>query len=234
MIGTKVGTRYEERMRVRGESTTPVKAVRPAKRLRRSAADFLPPRLSLPALRAAAAACTGCDLYRNATQTVFGEGPQHARFVFVGEQPGDQEDRAGHPFVGPAGRLLERALHDVGIARETVYITNAVKHFKWIARGKRRLHQRPSEGEIDACNPWLVAELRVVKPQVLVCLGVTAARAAFGHPVRLKDYRGKFVATPLAERTFITIHPSAILRLSDPDRAREYGLFVADLNKLLP
>lgn len=233
MIGTGVETRYEERMRVRGENTTPAKTTRSAKRPRRSAADFLPPRLTLPALRAAAAACTGCDLYRNAAQTVFGEGPAHARFVFVGEQPGDQEDRSGHPFVGPAGRLLERALNEAGIARDTVYITNAVKHFKWTPRGRRRLHQRPSEGEIDACNPWLVAELRAVKPLVLVCLGVTAASAAFGHPVRLKDYRGTFAPTPLADRTFITIHPSAILRLSDPDRAREYGLFVADLNKLL-
>lgn len=232
MIGPGVGTRYEEHVRVRGANAAPPKMKTEPKRVARSAADFLPPRLSLAALRAAAAACKGCDLYRNATQTVFGEGPAHARFVFVGEQPGDQEDRSGHPFVGPAGRVLERALTEAGIPRETVYITNAVKHFKWIPRGKRRLHQRPSEGEIDACNPWLVAELRVVKPQVLVCLGVTAARAAFGRPARLKDYRGKFVATPLAERTFITIHPSAILRLMEPDRRREYALFVADLKKL--
>lgn len=200
-----------------------------SKRAARSAAQFLPARLSLGALRAAAAECTGCDLYRNATQTVFGEGRSDATVVLVGEQPGDQEDRSGHPFVGPAGRLLDRALTDAGIRREAVYVTNAVKHFKWTPRGKRRLHQRPREGEIDACNPWLTAELQVIKPQVLVCLGATAARAVFGRTVRLRDHRGTLTATPLAPRTFVTIHPSAILRLHDPDRAREYRLFVADL-----
>lgn len=231
MIGAVARTRYVKRMKVRGNNDAP-KGRRTATRVARSAAEFLPARLTLPALRTAAAACTGCDLYRNATQTVFGEGPAPARFVFVGEQPGDQEDRRGRPFVGPAGRLLERALTEAGIPRETVYITNAVKHFKWIARGKRRLHQRPSEGEIDACNPWLEVEVRVIKPEVLVCLGVAAARAAFGRPVRLKDYRGNFTATALAERTFVTIHPSAILRFRDAERARQYAMFVADLNKL--
>lgn len=200
-----------------------------SQRVTRSAAQFLPGRLSLGSLRAAAATCTGCDLYRNATQTVFGEGRSDATVALVGEQPGDQEDRSGHPFVGPAGRLLDRALIDAGIPREAVYITNAVKHFKWTPRGKRRLHQRPREGEIDACNPWLAAELRVIEPRVLVCLGATAARAAFGRTVRLRDYRGKLTATPLAPRTFVTTHPSAILRLRDPERAREYRLFVADL-----
>lgn len=196
----------------------------------RSAADFLPARLSLPALRAAAAECRGCDLYRNATQTVFGEGPREAAVMVVGEQPGDQEDRKGHPFVGPAGRVLDRALDEAGLPRADVYVTNAVKHFKWIARGKRRLHQKPREGEIDACNPWLAAELRVVKPQVLVCLGTTAARAAFGRNVRLKDYRGTITATPLASRTLVTIHPSAILRLiQESERAAEYARFVEDL-----
>lgn len=203
-----------------------------AKAMKRSAADFLPARLSLKSLRAAAAGCTGCDLYRHATQTVFGEGPRGAVLVLVGEQPGDLEDRTGHPFVGPAGRLLQRALHDAGIPRESVYITNAVKHFKWVPRGKRRLHQRPREGEIDACNPWLVAELRVIEPRALVCLGTTAARAAFGRVVRLKDYRGKFAATPLAQQTFVTAHPSAILRLAEPDRTREYRQLVADLKQL--
>lgn len=196
----------------------------------RSAAEFLPVRMSLPALRAAAAECRGCDLYRNATQTVFGEGPREAAVMVVGEQPGDQEDRKGHPFVGPAGRLLDRALADAGLPRDDVYITNAVKHFKWIARGKRRLHQKPREGEIDACNPWLVAELRVVKPRVLVCLGTTAARAAFGYTVRLKDYRGTMMTTPLAPRTLVTIHPSAILRLvRESERTAEYARFVEDL-----
>lgn len=197
----------------------------------RSAADFLPARWSLKSLREAAAGCTGCDLYQRATQTVFGEGRRDATVVLVGEQPGDQEDRAGHPFVGPAGGLLERALRDAGIPRETVYLTNAVKHFKWVPRGKRRLHQRPREGEIDACNPWLVAELSVIRPRLLVCLGVSAARAAFGRTVRLKDHRGKVTATPLSPRTLVTTHPSAILRLDDPERTREYQLFVADLRR---
>lgn len=198
-------------------------------RVVRSAADFLPAERTLNALRTAAETCKGCELYRNATQTVFGEGPRKAVLVMVGEQPGDQEDKMGHPFVGPAGRLLESALKEAGISRKVVYITNAVKHFKWIARGKRRLHQRPREGEIDACNPWLVAELQVVKPQMLVCLGATAARAAFGTTVRLKDYRGKVTESKLAARTLVTIHPSAILRLREPDRTREYMSLVADL-----
>jgi uracil-DNA glycosylase len=201
---------------------------------RRSAADFLPPRLSLSALRAAAARCTGCDLYKCASQTVFGEGPGAASVVFVGEQPGDYEDRLGHPFVGPAGKLLDGALQEAGIRREAVYITNAVKHFKWVARGKRRLHQRPREGEIDACRPWLEAELKVIKPRALVCLGATAARAAFGRAVRLTDYRGRFNVSLLAPVTYVTLHPSAILRLRDPQRAREYASFVADLANLRP
>ena len=198
----------------------------------RSAEQFLPDRITLGSLRAAADSCRGCDLYQHATQAVFGEGRRDAALVFVGEQPGDQEDRAGRPFVGPAGRLLAKALQEAGIARESVYITNAVKHFKWVPRGKRRLHQRPREGEIDACNPWLVAELKVIKPRVLVCLGTTAARAALGRTVRLKDHRGKFAPTALCERTFVTIHPSAVLRLLDPDRAREYRQLVDDLQQL--
>jgi uracil-DNA glycosylase len=198
---------------------------------RRSAAEFLPERLSLASLRRAAAVCTGCDLYRRATQTVFGEGPRQARFVLIGEQPGDQEDRSGHPFVGPAGRLLDRALAQAGIPRQTTYVTNAVKHFSWTERGKRRLHKRPREGEIDACNPWLVAELRLIRPRVVVCMGATAARAVFQRNVRLADYRGKFTASPFG-MAFVTIHPSAILRLGAPDRAREYDRFVADLVRL--
>lgn len=183
-------------------------------------------------MRTAAVECQGCDLYKRATQTVFGEGPRGARWVLVGEQPGDWEDRLGHPFVGPAGRLLERALADAGVPRAAVYITNAVKHFKWTARGKRRLHQRPREGEIDACRPWLVAELKVLKPRVLVCLGATAARAAFGRAVTLKEFRGRYTETPLAVATFVTIHPSAILRLDGPARADAYATFVADLRSL--
>jgi len=152
--------------------------------------------------------------------------------MFVGEQPGDREDRVGRPFVGPAGRLLDRALADAGIPRAAVYVTNAVKHFKWIARGKRRLHQRPREGEIDACKPWLVAETDVIHPRVLVCLGATAARAAFGRSVTLKEHRGRLARTPLADATLVTIHPSAILRLRDPERANAYAGFVADLRQL--
>lgn len=198
----------------------------------RSAANFLPPRASLKALREAAGGCQGCDLYRSATQTVFGEGSRRASLVLVGEQPGDQEDRQGHPFVGPAGRLLDQALQDAGIPREALYITNAVKHFKWVARGKRRLHQRPREGEIDACLPWLLAEVRVIRPHAVVCLGATAARAAFGRIVRLKDVRGRFSVTPLAHETFVTVHPSAVLRLHTPEREHEYGRLVADFRQL--
>lgn len=196
----------------------------------RSAADFLPPRPGLRALQQAARGCTGCDLYQRATQTVFGEGRRDARVVLVGEQPGDREDREGHPFVGPAGRLLERALADAGIPRDAVYITNAVKHFKWIARGKRRLHQRPREGEIDACNPWLVAEIKTVRPRVVVCLGSTAARAVFGRNVRIKDYRGTFARGAIADCVFVTIHPSAILRLIDRETHHgAYERFVRDV-----
>jgi uracil-DNA glycosylase len=199
---------------------------------KRSAANFVPDKRSLKTLRDAAANCQGCDLYKNATQTVFGEGPRNAQIVLVGEQPGDQEDRQGHPFVGPAGRLLDRALEAAGIARDTVYVTNAVKHFSWTQRGKRRMHKRPREGQIDACNPWLAAELKVIKPRVVVCLGASAARAVFGKTVRVADYRGTFVETPLAPIVFFTVHPSSILRLDESARAREFARFVADLKLL--
>lgn len=196
----------------------------------RSAADFLPERLNLKNLREAAVDCKGCDLYKNATQTVFGEGKHTASIVFIGEQPGDQEDRAGHPFVGPAGQLLNRALVEAGISRDEAYVTNAVKHFKWEPRGRRRFHRKPQEREIRACNPWLIAELDLLRPQVGVCLGVTAARAAFGKTVRLKDYRGSFTRTPLASATFVTAHPSSLLRLrGDEDREKEFQRLVADL-----
>jgi uracil-DNA glycosylase len=220
-------SRTEQHRRMRGITPSTPQAPR-------SAAEFLPARLSMSALRSAAAGCTGCDLYKNATQTVFGEGPRDASLVLVGEQPGDQEDRAGRPFVGPAGRLLDRALADAGIARDKAYITNAVKHFKWIARGKRRLHQKPREGEIDACNPWLQAEIALLKPRALACLGATAARAAFGRSIRLKDYRGRLSQSLVAEHTLVTFHPSAILRLQEPDRAAEYARLVQDLALLLP
>ena len=150
--------------------------------------------------------------------------------IFVGEQPGDAEDLAGQPFVGPAGRLLDRAMAEAGIPRQQAYVTNAVKHFKWEPRGKRRIHQKPSEAEIEACNPWLLAEAAVVRPEGVVCMGVTAARAAFGRAVRLRDQRGSFTATRLCRATFVTIHPSALLRLrGDDERHAEYARFVADL-----
>lgn len=195
-----------------------------------SAAAYLPTRRSLLSLRQAAAGCRGCGLYRQATQTVFGEGPRTASIMLIGEQPGDQEDRRGRPFVGPAGRLLDQALREAGIARAAVYVTNAVKHFKWVARGKRRLHQRPRQGEIDACVPWLMAELAVVKPTVAVCLGATATRALFQRPVRLSDVRGKLLPSALWPQTVVTIHPSALLRITEPvERQTAFGALVDDL-----
>lgn len=195
-----------------------------------TAAAFLPASRSLTALRAAAARCRGCDLYRHATQTVFGAGPAHARLLLIGEQPGDREDRDGRPFVGPAGALLDRALAQANIARKEVYVTNAVKHFKWERRGKRRLHKHPEDREIVACHPWLAAEIAAVKPQVVVCLGVTAARAVFERVVRLKDLRGSFHPSPLAELTLVTTHPAALLRLpAAATRKRAFREFVAEL-----
>ena len=178
----------------------------------RSAADFLPSTVTVEALREAAASCTGCDLYKRATQTVFGEGASHAKILFVGEQPGDQEDRAGHPFVGPAGRILDKALAEAGIARDDVYITNAVKHFKWEPQGKRRKHKKPSAGEIAACRPWLQTEIKAVRPRIVVCLGATAVQSMLGKVVRLNETRGKFFDTPWAPVVMATVHPSAILR----------------------
>lgn len=196
----------------------------------RSAADFLPQRLTLAGLRRAAATCRGCELYRRATQTVFGEGPRRATLVLIGEQPGDQEDVAGRPFVGPAGRLLDRALDQAGIPRDAVYVTNAVKHFKWTARGKRRLHQRPRQGEIDACRPWLDAELRALKPAAVLCLGATAARAVFGHAIRIKNLRGHATPSAANARTFVTVHPASLLRQIDPrERERAFAELVTDL-----
>lgn len=198
----------------------------------RGAALYLPPRKTLTTLAKAARDCRACDLYRHATQTVFGEGAPAATLMLIGEQPGDVEDLRGRPFVGPAGRVLERALMQAGIAREAVYLTNAVKHFKWAPRGKRRLHQRPDDGEVQACAPWLMAELAVVKPRVVVCLGVTAAKAMFGRAVRLKDQRGRLLPTPAHPQTVVTLHPSAILRLREPAaRAAEFAGLVADLQR---
>jgi uracil-DNA glycosylase len=194
-----------------------------------SAAPLVPDRPSLPKLRKAAAGCTACDLYKTGTQTVFGEGTRNAEVMLVGEQPGDQEDLAGRPFVGPAGRLLDEALVDAGIDRTKVYVTNVVKHFKWQARGKRRIHQKPNWSEIAACRPWLDAELAVVEPRVLVCLGATAAQALLGRQFRVTRERGHPVESDLAEQVIATVHPSSILR-SDPEtREQEYAAFVEDL-----
>ncbi len=203
------------------------------RRLARSARTFLPAQLSMAQLRESAAGCTGCDLYQCATQTVFGEGAGRASMMFVGEQPGDQEDRAGRPFVGPAGKTLDKALAEAGIARRDLYVTNAVKHFKWEPQGKRRKHKKPSATEIAACRPWLEAEIAVVKPRVIICLGATAAQAAFGKAVRLNELRGRPWSTSIAPIVFVTVHPSAVLRHPDPvEREREYRGFVEDLRSI--
>jgi uracil-DNA glycosylase len=194
-----------------------------------TAASHVPTRPSLTGLREAAASCTACDLYKTGTQTVFGEGAPSAETMFVGEQPGDQEDRIGRPFVGPAGRLFDEALEEAGIDRGTVYVTNAVKHFKWTARGNRRIHQKPDAREVAACRPWLDAELEVVQPRVLVCLGATAAQALLGRQFRVTRERGRPVDSELAEHVLATVHPSSILRGDPADREREYTAFVNDL-----
>jgi uracil-DNA glycosylase len=195
-----------------------------------SAAALIPERPTLPRLRAAAAGCKACGLWRRGTQTVFGEGLKRARVVFVGEQPGDREDREGRPFVGPAGKLFDKALVEAGIDRKEVYITNVVKHFKWEERGKRRIHQKPNREEIAACRPWLDAELEQVKPDVLVCLGATAAQALLGSQFRVTRDRGKLVETSLAPAATGTVHPSSILRAPDDEtRRRERERFVNDL-----
>lgn len=186
--------------------------------------------MRLSQVRVEAARCTRCDLYRHATQTVFGEGPTRARVLLVGEQPGDQEDRQGRPFVGPAGQLLDRALAAAGIDRSEVYVTNAVKHFKWEPRGKRRIHEKPDAQEIAACRPWLDAELAAVKPEVLICLGATAAQALLGRQVRVTKVHGQPLPTPLARWALATVHPSSILRAPDEAARRAaYEGFVRDL-----
>jgi uracil-DNA glycosylase family protein len=194
-----------------------------------SAAQYLPERLSLASLREAAAGCQACPLWRTGTQTVFGEGAARSELMLVGEQPGDREDREGHPFVGPAGRLLDEALEEAGIDRTRAYVTNVVKHFKWQARGKRRIHAKPAWSEIAACRPWLEAELTVVKPEVLVCLGATAAQALLGRSFRVTRERGKPVESDLAPHVLATIHPSAILRADAETRESERAALVDDL-----
>jgi DNA polymerase len=195
-----------------------------------TAADYLPPRLSLTALREASAGCRACPLWRTGTQTVFGEGRTRARLFLVGEQPGDREDELGRPFVGPAGRLLDEALAEAGIEREDAYLSNVVKHFKWQPRGKRRIHQKPNASEIAACRPWVEAELAVISPRILVCLGATAAQALLGRGVRVTRDRGRALESTFAPVAFATVHPSSILRAPDDEsRRRERELFVDDL-----
>jgi uracil-DNA glycosylase len=198
-----------------------------------TAAPLIPPRPTLPSLREAAASCQACDLWKRGTQTVFGEGGRRAPVMFVGEQPGNEEDLAGRPFVGPAGRLFDKALAEAGLDRAQAYVTNVVKHFKWEPRGKRRIHSRPDAGEITACRPWLEAEIAVVRPRVLVCLGSTAAQALLGRAFRVTRQRGHFVPSSLAPRVTATVHPSSILRAPDEDTRRdELRRFVGDLRKV--
>jgi len=197
------------------------------------ATELLPAHPSLPSLEKAAKNCRACDLWERGTQTVFGEGGSHARVVFVGEQPGDKEDLEGKPFVGPAGGLLDKALIEAGIDRTKVYVTNAVKHFKWEPRGKRRIHKKPNAAEIAACRPWLDAEIAVLKPKVVVCLGATAAQALLGRDFRVTQHRGEFIESRIAPYVMATVHPSSILRAPDDEtRHEEMRRFVADLKKL--
>jgi uracil-DNA glycosylase len=198
-----------------------------------SAAGLIPNEPNLDELREAAAECTACPLYRNATQTVFGEGPGEARVMFVGEQPGDSEDLAGHPFVGPAGKLLDRCMKAAGVDRSGAYVTNAVKHFKWVPRGTRRIHSKPSSMEIAACFPWLEAEIDALKPRVVVALGATAAQALFGKAFRVTKERGRLVPSRFAPYALATVHPSSLLRAPDEEtRHREIERFIEDLKKI--
>jgi uracil-DNA glycosylase family protein len=195
--------------------------------------DLIPDRLTLTTVRDAARDCQACDLYKRGTQTVFGEGAKKAQLMFVGEQPGDQEDLAGHPFVGPAGRILDKALAAVGIDRSTVYVTNVVKHFKWEPRGKRRIHKKPNAGEISACRPWLDTEIQLVKPRAIVCLGATAAQALLGKQFRVTTHRGTFIASSLAPLVMATVHPSSLLRAPDDETRRlETEKFIDDLREV--
>jgi DNA polymerase len=197
------------------------------------ATRLIPAQPTLPGLREAALTCRACDLWKTGTQTVFGEGSPGAEVMFVGEQPGDREDIEGKPFVGPAGRILDEALKAAGIDRSKVYVTNSVKHFKWIARGKRRLHQKPNAAEIEACSPWLRAEIDVVRPELIVCLGATAAQALLGSDFRVSRQRGQFFSLPGMPVITATVHPSSILRAADDEtQALEMQAFIADLRKV--
>jgi len=203
----------------------------PKREQQSTAAPLIPPNPTVPKLRAAAADCRACDLWKTGTQTVFGEGAgPRPRVMFVGEQPGDQEDIQGHPFVGPAGKILDKALAEAGIDRKEVYVTNAVKHFKWEPRGKRRIHKKPNSIEITACKPWIEAEIDALKPDVIVCLGATAAQALLGRQFKVSTQRGAWVPSPLAPFVMATVHPSSLLRAPDDEtRRRETERFVAEL-----
>jgi len=210
--------------------TKPKKTAKPTG----SAADFIPPRPTLAKLRTASKGCRGCELFKLGTQTVFGEGPASARVMVVGEQPGDQEDKAGKPFVGPSGKLLDRAFDAAGIDRDTVYVTNAVKHFKWArdARTERRIHKTPSAAEIRACQPWLEQEIALVRPHVIVCLGATAAKALLGRDFSVMKKRGLPIASTWAPAVIATVHPSAVLRAPPDQRSLAERMFVADIRKV--
>src|SRR5690242_12583285 len=204
-----------------------------ARQLYPTAAAFLPNKITLPALREAAASCKGCDLWQRGTQTVFGEGSSHARVFMVGEQPGDKEDLQGRPFVGPAGAVLDKALQAAGIDRDDVYVTNFVKHFKWEPRSKRRIHKKPNALEISACRPWLDAEIELVRPDVVVLLGASAAQGLLGRDFRVSQRRGEWVQSEIAPFVMATVHPSSILRAPDDEsRHEEMRRFIADLKKV--
>ncbi len=193
----------------------------------------IPQNASLKQLELASKDCRSCDLWQFATQTVFGKGPHHSKIMFVGEQPGNQEDMEGKPFVGPAGKLLDEALVAAGIDRKDVYVTNAVKHFKWEPRGKRRIHKKPDAKEVAACRPWLEAEIAALKPQIIVCLGATAAQSLLGHDFHVTQNRGKFLTSPFAPIVMATVHPSSILRVpGEKSRHEQMQSFIADLKKI--
>jgi uracil-DNA glycosylase family protein len=200
------------------------------KRNQQTAAPLIPSNPTIPKLREAATNCQACDLWKTGTQTVFGEGGSKARVMLVGEQPGDQEDIQGRPFVGPAGKILDKALQEAGINREEVYVTNAVKHFKWEPRGKRRIHKKPNSMEITACKPWIEAEIEALQPDVVVCLGATAAQSLLGRDFKVSTQRGVWVPSPLAPFVMATVHPSSLLRAPDEEtRRREMKRFIEDL-----
>jgi uracil-DNA glycosylase len=203
------------------------------KRVENTAASLIPDKPTMAKLQAAAANCQACDLWKRGTQTVFGEGGSKARVMFVGEQPGDQEDIQGRPFVGPAGKILDKALEEAGIDRKEVYVTNAVKHFKWEPRGKRRIHKKPNSLEIAACKPWIKAEIEVLRPDVIVCLGATAAQALLGRQFKVSTQRGAWVESALAPFVMATVHPSSLLRAPDEEtRHRETERFIKDLKRV--